>query len=109
MNSEAFRQLSLSFPEATEQPHFERNSFRVRKKIFATFDAKSRQVTLKLNEVDQSVFSAYNTEIIHPVPNKWGKQGWTIFHITQLPDEMMQDALTCAFKQVAPKTLAAQV
>ncbi|MGC2166057.1 MAG: MmcQ/YjbR family DNA-binding protein [Gallionella sp.] len=30
------RQLALSLPEATEQPHHEPTSFRVRGKIFAT-------------------------------------------------------------------------
>ena len=31
-----FRKLALSFPEATEGPHFEKTSFRGKKKIFAT-------------------------------------------------------------------------
>jgi len=40
---DSFRKLDLSFPEATEEPHFEKTSFRVKKKIFATFDeAKNR-------------------------------------------------------------------
>lgn len=40
---DSFRKLALSFPEATEEPHFEKTSFRVKKKIFATFDeAKNR-------------------------------------------------------------------
>ncbi|MGH3621598.1 MAG: hypothetical protein ACRDQ5_07385 [Sciscionella sp.] len=30
------RRFALSLPEATEQPHFEMSSFRVRGKIFAT-------------------------------------------------------------------------
>lgn len=35
---EAFRKLALSFPEVTEEPHFEKTSFRVKGKIFATYD-----------------------------------------------------------------------
>jgi hypothetical protein len=35
-----FRELALSFPEATEAPHFEKTSFRVKNKIFATLDLK---------------------------------------------------------------------
>lgn len=29
---EIFRELALSFPETTEEPHFEKTSFRVKKK-----------------------------------------------------------------------------
>ena len=38
---DTFRKLALSFPEATEEPHFEKTSFRVKKKIFATYDDKN--------------------------------------------------------------------
>lgn len=37
---ETFRELAMSFPNATEEPHFEKTSFRVNKKIFGTFDEK---------------------------------------------------------------------
>ena len=36
MTPKAFQKLALSFDEAHEEPHFERTSFRVGKKIFAT-------------------------------------------------------------------------
>ncbi len=35
INLNDLRTLALSFPEATEDPHFEKRSFRVKKKIFA--------------------------------------------------------------------------
>ena len=36
-----FRKLAMSFPDVTEEPHFENTSFRMSKKIFATFDEKN--------------------------------------------------------------------
>jgi hypothetical protein len=36
MTAKTFRALALSLPEAHEEPHFDRTSFRVAKKIFAT-------------------------------------------------------------------------
>jgi hypothetical protein len=36
MTADDFRALALAFPEAHEEPHFDRASFRVGKKIFAT-------------------------------------------------------------------------
>ena len=56
INSATFHQLALSFPEATEQPHFEKTSFRVGKKIFATLDVKKNQACIKLSQLDQDVF-----------------------------------------------------
>lgn len=54
---DTFRKLALSFPETTEEPHFEKTSFRVRKKIFATYDDESKRATIKLTEIDQDTFS----------------------------------------------------
>jgi hypothetical protein len=100
------RKLALSFDEAEESPHFEKASFRVRKKIFATLDKKNHHVVLKLSLIDQSVFSSHNKEIIYPVPNAWGKQGWTIVELKKVRKDMFADALTMAYCAVAPKTLA---
>jgi predicted DNA-binding protein (MmcQ/YjbR family) len=36
---DTLRKIALSLPETTEEPHFEKTSFRVKKKIFATYDA----------------------------------------------------------------------
>jgi hypothetical protein len=33
VNTETFRQLALSFPEVTEQPHFEKASFIIARKF----------------------------------------------------------------------------
>lgn len=49
---ETLQDLALSFPETTEEPHFEKTSFRVKKKIFATFDAQNMRVSVKLSEVN---------------------------------------------------------
>ena len=103
---EEFRKLALSFNEAEEQPHFEKPSFRIKKKIFATIDLKKSIACLKLSLVDQSVFSAFDKTIIYPVPNAWGKQGWTFVELKKVRKDMLMDALTCAYCEVAPKALA---
>lgn len=101
--------IALSFPETTEAPHFDKTAFKVKKKIFATYTAKKNQLSLKLSEIDQDVFAAMGGNAIYPVPNKWGKQGWTILEIEQLPKELLIDALTAAYCEVAQKKLADQV
>jgi len=98
-----FRQLALSFAGAEEQPHFEKTSFRVKKKIFATHAAGSSIICVKLSAVDQSVFCAFDKTIIYPVDNKWGKQGWTIVDLKKIRKEMLMDILTTSYKEVVKK------
>jgi predicted DNA-binding protein (MmcQ/YjbR family) len=101
-----FRQLALALPETTEQPHFDKTSFRVEKKIFATLNAPQKRATLKLSLKDQDLFTIYDPTIIYPVPNKWGKQGWTQIDLKRVPEEMLADALAAAYCEVAPPKLA---
>ncbi len=61
---ETVRTMALSFDEAIEQMHFDKPSFRVKKKIFATIDLINKIVVVKLNEIDQSVFCSFNPLII---------------------------------------------
>ena len=104
-----FRKLALSFPGATEEPHFEKTSFRVKKKIFATYDKVKNRACIKLSEIDQHVFSSADKTIIYPVDNKWGKQGWTLIELKKVHKDLFADALTTAYCEVAPKKLADQI
>jgi predicted DNA-binding protein (MmcQ/YjbR family) len=106
---DTFRKLALSFPEATEAPHFEKTSFRVRKKIFATYDDIKKRACVKLSEIDQNVFSSADKTIVFPVDHQWGKQGWTLIEMNKVREELFIDALTTAYCEVAPKKLADQV
>lgn len=104
-----FRQIALSFPETTEQPHFEKTSFRVGKRIFSTMDIQKNQACIQLSEIDQNVFSAFDPSAIFPVPNKWGKQGWTLINLDRVHQDLFVDALTTAYIAVAPKRLSAML
>jgi len=105
ISEETVRDLALSFEETVEQAHFEKTSFRVKKKIFATMDTNSMHVVLKLSEIDQSVFSDYD-DSIYPVPGGWGKKGWTRVEMQKVREDLFKDALTTAYREVAPKKLA---
>ncbi|MBK8086700.1 MAG: MmcQ/YjbR family DNA-binding protein [Chitinophagaceae bacterium] len=103
ISTETFRQLSLTFPEATEEPHFEKTSFRIKKKIFATLDLKNNIACVKLSATDQDVFCLIDKEIIYPVPNKWGQQGWTLINLAKIKKPLLTDVLTTAYHEVAKK------
>ena len=98
--------VALSFDQSEQHPHFENIAFKVKKKIFATLNEKENRVCLKFNEIDQSVFTSFDKEIIYPVPNKWGKHGWTLVNLGKVNEEMFQDAIKTAYCTVAPAQLA---
>ena len=106
VNIETFRELALSFPETLEQPHFEKTSFRVNKKIFATLSLKDRLAVVKISEIDQSVFCSFDNTIIYPVNGNWGKQGWTMVELKKVRKDMLKDILKIAYCEVAPKKLS---
>jgi hypothetical protein len=97
---ETFRQLALSFPGTIELPHFDKASFRVNKKIFATLDIKNRKACVMLTPIDQSVFSTFDKTIIYPVPNKWGTKGATYVELKTVHKGMLKDALTQAYNKI---------
>ena len=103
------RTTALSFPETTEAAHFEKISFKVKKKIFATFDERNNKACLKLSAINQDVFSAMDKANIYPVDNKWGKQGWTYIDLEQVNPDLFVDALTTAYNEVAPKKLEQKI
>jgi len=102
---EQARKSALSLPETEEKPHFDLTSFRVKNKIFATIQADKNYVMAKLSKIDQSVFCAYNKEVIFPVPGGWGKRGATFINLKKVKKSMLLDALTTAWKTTAPSKL----
>ena len=105
VNFETFISLILSFEDVEQHPHFDKKSFKVKKKIFATLNEKENRACLKFSEVDQYTFCRFDETIIYPVPNKWGKQGWTLINLAKISEEMLLDALTTSYCQVAPPAL----
>lgn len=109
VSQDQLRTSALSFPETEEAPHFEKTSFRVKKKIFATYDRQTNRAVIKLSLIDQDVFHKGAPEAVYPVDNAWGKQGWTFIDLNLVHEELFQDALTTAYCHTAPPKLAAQL
>jgi hypothetical protein len=104
MTTKEFRTMALSFPDTEENPHFDRAAFKViKKRIFTTMHEASGTVNVMLSPIDQSVFCAFDKEMIYPVPNKWGLQGCTTFELKNIPKDLMKDALNQAYQEVMKK------
>ena len=99
------RQSALSLPEVEEKSHFDTPDFRINKKIFASLHEGKNLMMVKLSLVDQSVFCAYDADIIFPVPGGWGKKGATYINLKKVRRAMLLDALSTAWKTVAPRRI----
>lgn len=95
-----FRKMVMSFPGAVESPHFDKSSFRVKKKIFCTLAEAEKVVTVKLPEAIQSVFCSAGPAAVSIVANKWGKQGWTSIQLDKVPEDLLAEALDNSFNHV---------
>jgi hypothetical protein len=110
MNQYGLRALALALPEALEQPHFDRASFRVRGKIFATLPPVGEdgvhKVVLKLPVLVKESLQQTDANAIVSLGN-WDKGGWTQLDIGRMDGEKLADLVRLAWRQVAPKKLIA--
>ncbi len=97
------RTAALAFPGAAASPHFEKESFRIRNRIFATLDVAQRRLVVKLSPVDQSVYSDAARSAIFPVSGGWGAQGWTVVDLRRANKRIVTDVLATAYRTVAEK------
>lgn len=99
-----FCKTANSFEQVSEEPHFNKISFRVKRKIFATLDQLTNQATLKLAVADQSVYCLIQPAFAGPATGAWGKQGWTVIDLKKAPKPLVLEALNKAYTQLAPKS-----
>ena len=99
------RTIALSMPEAVEQPHFDRASFRVRGKIFATLPPGGELVVLRLPDLVKESLMESDTGAIVPLPGGWDRGGWTQIAIGRMDGQKLDDLVRLAWRGVAPKKL----
>ena len=104
----AARKLATAFPGVEEKPHFEKASFRVGGKIYATLDEARHRASLKLSETDQSVYCRIKPILATPATGAWGRQGWTVFDLDKTSTVIFREALGKAWQGLAPKNKPAR-
>ncbi len=93
----------MSLPEATEAPHFERTSFRVRKKIFATLAEKEGQAVVWVapREKLYGLLRAQpNVFIDH---GGWTRMGALGVHLAKIDPALFRELLVDSWRRRAPK------
>lgn len=101
------RGIALSLPEAAEEPHHDRSSFRVNQKIFATLPDR--------NHVNVMVDEAETAMAVAECPSGceelwWGKRLRGVrVDLAHIDRELLTELLTDSWRRRAPKSLVARL
>jgi hypothetical protein len=104
---ERARALALSLPEATEEPHHDMSSFRVRGKIFATVPPDGEHLHVFLDEPEAAAWVSEHPDGYELL--RWGKRvsGLRVT-LGQVPDDKVRELLEESWHRRAPKQLGAE-
>ena len=95
------RRIALSLEGTTAAPHFDRTAFKVAR-IYATLAPDGVTANLKLTIDEQELKCTVAADAFAPVPNAWGKQGWTTVTLSKLTVPELQNALEMAWRHALP-------
>lgn len=109
INFNVIQEILFLLPEVIEEHHLKLISFRVIKEVFATYNQEQSQVCLKLSPAEQRIFHAKQELSFYPVPNSWGRQGWTQIMLDIVEKSVLKEALLSAYSANAPKELLEQM
>jgi hypothetical protein len=106
MKLAAVRRFALSLPEATEEPHFDLASFRVKGKIFATVPPEEKNLHVFVDGAVLDVLPAAQPKAYEKL--FWGKRlaGLRVT-LAAAKSVDVEELLRSAWRRRAPKKLAA--
>lgn len=103
MTAKALRTFALSLAGAVELPHFDRTSFRVNKKIFATMTAKGDEAMVRVKPPEKldglmatypDVFFSYG---------KWTTNGGALgVRLAKVDGKLMRQLIEDSWRAIAP-------
>jgi hypothetical protein len=103
MTAKDVRQLALSLPEAVEEPHMQRTSFRVRGRIFATISEDERQAVVMVKEPDLLTALLADRPDMFVDLGGWTRLGALGVVLTRADRVLFRQVLVDAWKRIAPK------
>jgi len=104
MRLDAARQFALSLPETTEEPHFEKSSFRVKGKIFATVPQDGEHLHVVVDPLEHAALLAGDAAAYEEIV--WGKQvkvDWIRVNLPAADESEVLELLEDAWRAKAPK------
>lgn len=107
MKLEVARKFALSLPEATEEPHFEMSSFRVRGKIFTTVPPDGEHLHVFVDEHATRALVAENPSTFEEL---WwgGRLAGVRVNLLAADVEQLLELIEESWRRRAPKRIVAQ-
>lgn len=95
--------IAMSLDGTQSSPHFDRTAFKV-KRIYATLGPDGKTANLKFTPDEQEFKCMLAPQVFAPLPNAWGKQGWTTVTLAKATSEELRAALEMAWAHAVAKT-----
>jgi hypothetical protein len=100
-----FRRLALALHGAVESSHLRHPDFRVGNRIFATLGyPDDRWAMVKLKPDQQTMLVTTQPNIFKPVKGTWGLRGSTNVCLREADEASIENALSLAWQNLAPRT-----
>ena len=105
MSPDEVRRLALALPEAHEEPHFDRTSFRVGDRIFATLAPDGGTLNVMLDEEEARASADEAVDCLELL--WWGRKlsGVQVF-LSRADERLVGELLEDAWRRRAPRRLA---
>ncbi len=89
--------IARSLAGTAEAPHFDRLAFKV-VRTYATLAADGQTLNLNFLPDEQEFKCLLAPEAFVPIPNGWGRNGWTVATLAALDEAELRAALTMAWE-----------
>ena len=96
------RRLALALAGTGEAPHFDRIAFKTTR-IYVTLAADGLTANFRFTPDEQEFKCMMVPDAFSPVPNAWGRQGWTTATLAKLSVPELENALETAWLHAASK------
>ena len=96
------RRMALELEGTTEAPHFDRAAFKV-DRIYVTLAADGLTANFGFTPDEQEFKFMMAPKAFRPVPDAWGRQGWTTARLSALSAADLKSALETAWAHALPK------
>ena len=96
------RRAALALDGTVESPHFDRAAFKVAR-IYVTLAADGRTANFRFSPDEQTFKCLLAPNVFRPIPNAWGRQGWTTGLLSEMNKEELVDALRMSWTHALPK------
>ena len=90
------RRLALALEGTTEAPHFDRAAFKAAR-IYVTLATDGNTANFRFTREEQEFKGMLAPEAFAPIPNTWGRQGWTVGTLSTMTLAELKSALETAW------------